>query len=217
MSEVTPDVIARCLKGEEGAWVTLYKAALLVVEAYGLRQGLRNADLEDFCAEILIRVHKRLHKLDDPVLFYFWLNTIMKRGFIDLFTPKKLAFRERLFKSIDEPDSAQFVENLASVWFPPDASLELAERGELVERFSPVLAHCVGRLKVEAPDASRAINLRYFKLYSLARIAKAMRRTVQEIEFLIECALARLNKWLAEAIPAPERAIFACAFRIPFR
>lgn len=150
------------------------------VYGFQLIRTQNESDAEDITVQTFSKAFDKIHTYNDLYEFKTWLITISKNIHVDLIRRRK--------KSILETGSGN---NEAIKKVLDDAPT--AEDLLIIEQNLATLLHHIKKLK---PHYQEVINLRYFKEFSYADIAKNLDEPINNIKV----KLLRAKKLLAEAI-----------------
>lgn len=96
-------LVARCLRGDQQAWVVLVKRYQRLVYAVASRVGLDEHGASDVFQTVFTRLLQHLARLADPARLQAWIVTTAKR---EALLQRKLARRNlSMTRAEDEPDA----------------------------------------------------------------------------------------------------------------
>jgi len=197
--EVTPELIARCIQANDPkAWHDLLGFAQRHTVEVFKEKGVPFEDAKDLCQQTLRKVLRSLHTLHNRNSFRPWLNQIVRNTLRD--RPKAAGFRERFWPSTNDPINGQLIDHLASNGLGPDLSLERQESRSFLANHKVVLSHCLRELKIKNPLGFRLVNLHFGELWSIERIARRFKRTVDQVKELISIAIQELRSLFIQAV-----------------
>lgn len=144
--ENDPDLVKRCLAGEDAAWEALLKTHTRKTYNLCYRFTAKVQEAEDLTQEIFIKVFQTLRSYDAAQgSFTTWLNRVSRNHLVDHYRRTK---KDRATSSLD--DELDTLEEKPSREAEPVARLESRERQELLQ---VALNHL-------SPDLREAVILR---------------------------------------------------------
>ncbi len=181
MSPSDPELVRRCLAGDERAYRELIERYERQVYSLALRMVRVREDAEDLAQETFVRMFKALDRYDPSRAFPAWLFTIAARLSIDHLRRRRVK-TVSLFRSEPGTEEERVVE-VADPGFGPE---ELAVRGE-EERSA-------GALIASLPEHYRVVvMLRHQQGLSYEEIAEALRLPLGTVKARIHRARALLK------------------------
>ena len=155
-----PQLVARCLEGEESAWEELLRAHNRKIYNLCYRFTGRPAEAEDLTQEVFIKIFQTLTTYDAAQgAFSTWLNRVARNHLVDHY---RRTHKDRLTSSIE--DETGGLEDKPSAEEHPVARVESRERHE-------VLQAALNRL---SPDMREAVVLRDFQDLDYDEIAEVL-------------------------------------------
>jgi len=152
MSADAPDLIARCLRGDDAAFTALHAEHAGRVKAYFLRQGFTGPDADDLTQQVFVRVFKSFRTFDrSRGTFSQWLGAIARNV-------ARKHFRRRTQPQSFDPELA---EEMFAAMENPTGRVELREEID-------ALSQCIEALPAEL---ARVIHLRYVQARTTRGIA----------------------------------------------
>lgn len=159
--EHNPDLVKRCLAGDNSAWEELLRAHTRKVYNLCYRFTGRTVEAEDLTQEIFIKIFQTLRTYDAAQgTFLTWLNRVARNHLVDHYRRTK---RDRVTSSIEE-ELGQ-LEEAPSPAIEATARVESRERRELLQR-------ALDRL---SPDLREAVILRDLQDFDYSEIAQVLR------------------------------------------
>jgi RNA polymerase sigma-70 factor (ECF subfamily) len=155
-----PQLVARCLGGEESAWEELLRAHNRKIYNLCYRFTGRPSEAEDLSQEVFIKVFQTLTTYDAAQgAFSTWLNRVARNHLVDHY---RRTHKDRLTSSIE--DETGSLEDKPSSEQQPIARVESRERHELLQE-------ALNRL---SPDMREAVVLRDFQDLDYDEIAEVL-------------------------------------------
>jgi len=141
--ELGPELIKRCLAGENSAWEELVSGHTRKIYSLCYRFSGRSNDAEDLTQEIFIKIFQILKTYDAAQgTFSTWLNRIARNHLVDHYRRTR---KDRLTSALE--DDAGQLEEKTSPGAGPLGQVESRERKELLqaalERLSPDMREAV--------------------------------------------------------------------------
>jgi RNA polymerase sigma-70 factor, ECF subfamily len=156
-----PQLVARCLEGEESAWEELLQTHNRKIYNLCYRFTGRAAEAEDLAQEVFIKVFQTLTTYDAAQgAFSTWLNRVARNHLVDHY---RRTHKDRLTSSLDDEETGG-LENKSSGEAPPSAHVETRERHEMLQA-------ALNRL---SPDMREAVVLRDFQDLDYDEIAEVL-------------------------------------------
>ena len=184
MSSSDPELVRRCLAGDETAYRELVERYERKVYAVAFRMVRVREDAEDLTQETFVRMFKALDRYDPSRPFPAWLLTIAARLSIDQLRRRRVK-TVSLFRT--EPDSQE--EHVVEYADPAPGPEELAERNE--EQLG------ADRLIGSLPEHYRiVVVLRHQQGLSYEEISEALRLPLGTVKARIHRARALLKERL---------------------
>ena len=158
--EQDPQLVKRCLAGEDSAWEELLRTHNRRIYNLCYRFTSRTGDAEDLTQEIFIKVFQSLQSYDAAQgTFVTWLSRVARNHLVDHYRRTR---QERVTSSIeDEPTG---LEDKPSAETHPMAQVESRERRELLQ----------SALEKLSPDMREAVILRDFQDLDYDEIAQVL-------------------------------------------
>ena len=158
--EQDPQLVKRCLAGEDSAWEELLRAHSRRIYSLCYRFTSRPGDAEDLTQEVFIKVFQSLQTFDAAQgTFITWISRVARNHLVDHYRRTR---QERLTSSIE--DASTGLEDKPSTGAHPLAQVESRERRE-------VLQAALQRL---SPDMREAVILRDFQDLDYDEIAQVL-------------------------------------------
>lgn len=158
--EQDPQLVKRCLAGEDSAWEELLKAHNRRIYNLCYRFTSRAGDAEDLTQEIFIKVFQSLETYDaGQGTFITWLSRVARNHLVDHYRRSR---QERLTSSIEDEQTG--LEDKPTTGEHPLAQLESRERRELLQ----------AALERLSPDMREAVILRDFQDLDYDEIAQVL-------------------------------------------
>jgi len=155
-----PQLVARCLGGEESAWEELLGAHNRKIYNLCYRFTGRPVEAEDLTQEVFIKVFQTLTTYDAAQgAFSTWLNRVARNHLVDHY---RRTHKDRLTSSIE--DETGGLEDKPSAEEHPIARVESRERHEILQA-------ALNRL---SPDMREAVVLRDFQDLDYDEIAEVL-------------------------------------------
>ena len=155
-----PQLVARCLGGEESAWEELLRAHNRKIYNLCYRFTGRPSEAEDLTQEVFIKVFQTLTTYDAVQgAFSTWLNRVARNHLVDHY---RRTHKDRLTSSIE--DETGGLEDKPSAEEQPIARVESRERHEMLQA-------ALNRL---SPDMREAVVLRDFQDLDYDEIAEVL-------------------------------------------
>jgi RNA polymerase sigma-70 factor, ECF subfamily len=155
-----PQLVARCLGGEESAWEELLHAHNRKIYNLCYRFTGRPAEAEDLTQEVFIKVFQTLTTYDAAQgAFSTWLNRVARNHLVDHY---RRTHKDRLTSSIE--DETGGLEDKPGAEEHPIARVESRERHEILQA-------ALNRL---SPDMREAVVLRDFQDLDYDEIAEVL-------------------------------------------
>jgi len=155
-----PQLVARCLGGEESAWEELLRAHNRKIYNLCYRFTGRPSEAEDLTQEVFIKVFQTLTTYDAVQgAFSTWLNRVARNHLVDHY---RRTHKDRLTSSIE--DETGGLEDKPSAEEQPIARVESRERHEILQA-------ALNRL---SPDMREAVVLRDFQDLDYDEIAEVL-------------------------------------------
>lgn len=155
-----PQLVARCLGGEESAWEELLRAHNRKIYNLCYRFTGRPSEAEDLTQEVFIKVFQTLTTYDvTQGGFSTWLNRVARNHLVDHY---RRTHKDRLTSSIE--DETGGLEDKPSAEEHPIARVESRERHEILQA-------ALNRL---SPDMREAVVLRDFQDLDYDEIAEVL-------------------------------------------
>lgn len=155
-----PQLVARCLGGEESAWEELLHVHNRKIYNLCYRFTGRPSEAEDLTQEVFIKVFQTLTTYDAAQgAFSTWLNRVARNHLVDHY---RRTHKDRLTSSIE--DEAGGLEDKPSAEEHPVARVESRERHEILQA-------ALNRL---SPDMREAVVLRDFQDLDYDEIAEVL-------------------------------------------
>jgi RNA polymerase sigma-70 factor (ECF subfamily) len=141
--EHDPELVRRCLAGENSAWEALLRVHTRKIYNLCYRFTGRPAEAEDLTQEVFIKIFQTLKTFDAAQgVFPTWLARVARNHLVDHYRRTK---KDRVTMSLE--DELGGLEQKASPTVEPTAKVESRERKELVQqaldRLSPDLREAV--------------------------------------------------------------------------
>ena len=141
--ERDPELIKRCLEGENSAWEELLRSYNRKVSNLCYRFSGRTGDAEDLTQEIFIKIFQMLRTFDEAQgAFSTWLNRVARNHLVDHY---RRTHKDRVTASLE--DEVIELEERPSPGEGPVARVEARERKELLQtgldRLSPDMREAV--------------------------------------------------------------------------
>lgn len=156
-----PELVKRCLAGEDAAWEGLLGAHSRKIFNLCYRFTGRPAEAEDLTQEVFIKVFQTLRTFDaGQGSFPTWLNRVARNHLVDHYRRTK---RDRATSSLD--DEIGHLEEAPGPAAEPVAHIEARERRELLQQ-------ALDRL---SPDLREAVILRDLQDLDYQEIAQILR------------------------------------------
>lgn len=174
----TQAIIKKALTGDQIAFSTLLDTYWNGVYGFQLKRTENENDAEDITIQTFSKAFDKLQTYDPSYGFNTWLITISKNIHVDLIRKRKRNLetggnQEAVKKVLDDAPSAE---------------------DRLINEQN--LANLLLHIKKLKPHYQEIINLRYFKEFSYAEIAKELNEPINNIKV----KLLRAKKLLAEVI-----------------
>jgi RNA polymerase sigma-70 factor, ECF subfamily len=158
--EHDPQLVQRCLGGEDSAWEALLRAHNRRIYNLCYRFTGRPVEAEDLTQEIFIKVFQTLRSYDAAQgTFVTWLSRVARNHLVDHYRRTR---KERLTSSIE--DEPRGLEEKPSAEDHPLARLEARERGDLLQ----------AALQRLSPDMREAVVLRDLQDLDYDEIAQVL-------------------------------------------
>jgi RNA polymerase sigma-70 factor, ECF subfamily len=155
-----PQIVARCLGGEESAWEDLLRAHNRKIYNLCYRFTGRPTEAEDLTQEVFIKVFQTLTTYDaGQGAFSTWLNRVARNHLVDHY---RRTHKDRLTSSIE--DETGGLADKPSSEEQPIARVESRERQEILQA-------ALNRL---SPDMREAVVLRDFQDLDYDEIAEVL-------------------------------------------
>ncbi len=155
-----PQLVARCLGGEDAAWEELLRVHNRKIYNLCYRFTGRPSEAEDLTQEVFIKVFQTLTTYDAVQgSFSTWLNRVARNHLVDHY---RRTHKERLTSSIE--DETGGLEDKPSAEEHPIARVESRERHEILQA-------ALNRL---SPDMREAVVLRDFQDLDYDEIAEVL-------------------------------------------
>ena len=155
-----PQLVARCLGGEDSAWEELLRAHNRKIFNLCYRFTGRPSEAEDLTQEVFIKVFQTLTTYDAAQgAFPTWLNRVARNHLVDHY---RRTHKDRLTSSIEEETGG--LEDKPSSEEQPLARVESRERHEILQA-------ALNRL---SPDMREAVVLRDFQDLDYDEIAEVL-------------------------------------------
>lgn len=155
-----PQLVARCLGGEESAWEDMLRTHNRKIYNLCYRFTGRPSEAEDLTQEVFIKVFQTLTTYDAAQgTFSTWLNRVARNHLVDHY---RRTHKDRLTSSIE--DETGGLEDKPTAEEHPVARLEARERHE-------ILQSALNRL---SPDMREAVVLRDFQDLDYDEIAEVL-------------------------------------------
>lgn len=155
-----PQLVARCLGGEESAWEELLRAHNRKIYNLCYRFTGRPSEAEDLTQEVFIKIFQTLTTYDAAQgAFSTWLNRVARNHLVDHY---RRTHKERLTSSLE--DETGGLEDKPSAEEHPIARVESRERHEILQA-------ALNRL---SPDMREAVVLRDFQDLDYDEIAQVL-------------------------------------------
>jgi RNA polymerase sigma-70 factor, ECF subfamily len=155
-----PQLVRRCLAGEDSAWEDLLKAHNRQVYNLCYRFTGGSSEAEDLTQEVFIKIFQTLQTYDDAQgTFSTWLNRVARNHLVDHY---RRTHKERLTSSLEE--EPKVLQETPSRGEHPMAQLESRERHEMLQA-------ALDRL---SPDMREAVVLRDFQDLDYGEIAQVL-------------------------------------------
>jgi RNA polymerase sigma-70 factor, ECF subfamily len=155
-----PQLVARCLGGEDSAWEELLRAHNRKIYNLCYRFTGRPSEAEDLTQEVFIKVFQTLTTYNAAQgAFSTWLNRVARNHLVDHY---RRTHKERLTSSIE--DETGGLEDKPSSEEQPMARVESRERHEILQA---ALNHL-------SPDMREAVVLRDFQDLDYDEIAEVL-------------------------------------------
>lgn len=155
-----PQLVARCLGGEESAWEELLRAHNRKIYNLCYRFTGRPSEAEDLTQEVFIKIFQTLTTYDAAQgAFSTWLNRVARNHLVDHY---RRTHKERLTSSLE--DETGGLEDKPSAEEHPIARVESRERHEILQA-------ALNRL---SPDMREAVVLRDFQDLDYDEIAEVL-------------------------------------------
>ncbi len=155
-----PDLVKRCLSGENSAWEALVRTHTQKIYSLCYRFTGRTVEAEDLTQEIFIKVFQTLKSYDAAQgTFTTWLNRVSRNHLVDHYRRTK---KDRVTSSLDgELTTGQ---ETPSPEAPPSARVESRERREWLQKGLDLLS----------PDMREAVILRDLHDLDYEEVAKIL-------------------------------------------
>jgi RNA polymerase sigma factor (sigma-70 family) len=158
--EQDPQLVKRCLAGDDSAWEQLLRAHTTRVYNLCYRFTGKPADAEDLTQEIFIKLFQTLRTFDEAQgAFSTWLNRVARNHLVD---HHRRTRKDRLTSSIEEEVGG--LEDRPGSAEQPLSQLEARERQELLQA-------ALDRL---SPDMREAVILRDLQELEYQEIAQVL-------------------------------------------
>lgn len=158
--EHDPQLVKRCLAGENSAWEDLLKTHNRKVYNLCYRFTGRSSEAEDLTQEVFIKIFQTLRTYDEAQgAFSTWLSRVARNHLVDHYRRTK---KDRMTSSLE--DEVTQVEEKHSPAGDPMAGVESRERRELVQ----------AALDQLSPDMREAVILRDFQDLDYQEIAQVL-------------------------------------------
>lgn len=158
--EQDPQLVKRCLAGEDSAWEELLKAHNRRIYNLCYRFTSRTGDAEDLTQEIFIKIFQSLQTYDVAQgTFITWLSRVARNHLVDHYRRTR---QDRLTSSIEEEPTG--LEDKPSTSEHPLAQVESRERREMLQ----------AALERLSPDMREAVILRDFQDLDYDEIAQVL-------------------------------------------
>lgn len=155
-----PQIVARCLGGEESAWEELLRAHNRKIYNLCYRFTGRPSEAEDLTQEVFIKIFQTLTTYDAAQgAFSTWLNRVARNHLVDHY---RRTHKDRLTSSIE--DETGGLEDKPSSEEQPITRVESRERHEMLQS-------ALNRL---SPDMREAVVLRDFQDLDYDEIAEVL-------------------------------------------
>ncbi len=155
-----PQLVARCLGGEDSAWEELLRSHNRKIYNLCYRFTGRPSEAEDLTQEVFIKVFQTLTTYDATQgAFSTWLNRVARNHLVDHY---RRTHKDRLTSSLE--DETGGLEDKPSADEQPIARVESRERREIVQV-------ALSRL---SPDMREAVVLRDFQDLDYDEIAEVL-------------------------------------------
>lgn len=202
-AEAEAELIARCRRGEAGAWDELfdqhYAAAGRFV--FQLASDLSREDVEEICQEVFLAVIRHLDSFHGNCQFQTWLFRIAANKARDFREHQRAAKRGRghrpLSLQAEDPDTGLTLDPPDAAP-APDAKLVGAEQAGFVHR---ALA------ELDAPCRD-IIELRYFGDLSYEEIAAALKLHAKTVSSRLSRCLDRLETIVRQILSGEQTPVF---------
>lgn len=158
--ENDPELLKRCLAGDNSAWEALLRAHSRSIYNLCYRFTGRAEEAQDLTQEVFIKVFQTLKTYDAAQgAFSTWLNRVARNHLVDHYRRTK---RDRLTSSLE--DELPTIEEKPSAEIEPIARLESRERREILQ----------AGLDKLSPDLREAVILRDFHDLDYVEIAQVL-------------------------------------------
>lgn len=158
--EPDPELVKRCLAGDNFAWENLLRVHTRKVYNLCYRFTGRPAEAEDLTQEVFIKIFQTLKTFDAAQgAFSTWLARIARNHLVDHYRRTK---KDRVTTSLE--DELGFLEEKPSPTVEPVTQVESRERKELLQR-------ALDRL---SPDLREAVILRDLQDFDYGEIAQVL-------------------------------------------
>jgi RNA polymerase sigma-70 factor (ECF subfamily) len=155
-----PDLVKRCLAGENSAWEVLLRNHTRKIYNLCYRFTGQTAEAEDLTQEVFIKVFQTLQSYNAAQgSFYTWLNRVARNHLVDHYRRTR---KDRVTSSLD--DELGHLEETPSPGVEPVTRLESRERKELLQRALDKLS----------PDLREAVVLRDLQDLDYQEIAQVL-------------------------------------------
>lgn len=158
--ENDPQLVRRCLAGENSAWEDLLKTHSRKVYNLCYRFTGRSGEAEDLTQEVFIKIFQTLRTYDETQgTFSTWLSRVARNHLVDHYRRTK---KDRVTSSLE--DEVTEVEEKHNPAGDPMAGVESRERRELIQ----------AALDALSPDMREAVILRDFQDLDYQEIAEVL-------------------------------------------
>jgi RNA polymerase sigma-70 factor, ECF subfamily len=158
--EQDPQLVKRCLSGEDSAWEELLRSHNRKIYNLCFRFTGRSSEAEDLTQEVFIKVFQTLRTYDEAQgTFSTWVNRVARNHLVDHY---RRTHKDRLTSSLEEEPSV--LQETPSREEHPIERLKTRERHEMLQS-------ALDRL---SPDMREAVVLRDFQDLDYDEIAQVL-------------------------------------------
>lgn len=157
-----PELVKRCLAGENAAWETLVRTHARKVYNLCYRFTGQTHEAEDLSQEIFVKVFRTLQSYDPAQgAFSTWLNRVAHNHLVDHYRRTR---KDRVTDSLEDEEGEARVEVQAGPKSSPMAQVESRERRDLLQ----------SALDSLSPDLREAVILRDLQELEYQEIARVL-------------------------------------------